>query len=133
MPHLAPFSATLAALVRRVRHFRLHEAGAMTVDTVVVAAGVVGLGIAVLATLADGLIDTSAALSSDLEDRIDRDVGGYGQGSEEADGETEDEGAEDGAGDGAGGGADAGGGGDDGGGNSFADRVRRFLRWLFGG
>ena len=50
-----------------IKNFRKDEDGAVTVDFVVVTAAVVGLGIAVLATLADGVVDTAAAVNTGLE------------------------------------------------------------------
>jgi Flp pilus assembly pilin Flp len=50
-----------------IKNFRKDEDGAVTVDFVVVTAAVVGLGIAVLATLADGVIDTASSLNADIE------------------------------------------------------------------
>ncbi len=50
-----------------IKNFKRDEDGAVTVDFVVVTAAVVGLGIAVLATLADGVLDTASALNADME------------------------------------------------------------------
>ncbi|PRX38303.1 hypothetical protein SAMN05216257_103170 [Meinhardsimonia xiamenensis] len=50
-----------------IKNFKRDEDGAVTVDFVVVTAAVVGLGIAVLATLADGVIDTAVKVGNELE------------------------------------------------------------------
>lgn len=50
-----------------IKNFKRDEDGAVTVDFVVVTAAVVGLGIAVLATLADGVLDTAAAVNTGME------------------------------------------------------------------
>ena len=47
--------------------FRRDEDGAVTVDFVVVTAAVVGLGIAVLATLSDGILDTAEIVNTGME------------------------------------------------------------------
>ena len=54
-------------MIKFIKNFRKDEDGAVTVDFVVVTAAVVGLGIAVLATLADGVVDTAAAVNTGLE------------------------------------------------------------------
>lgn len=53
-----------------IQNFRRDEDGAVTVDFVVVTAAVVGLGIAVLATLADGITDTANALETGMSSNI---------------------------------------------------------------
>ena len=50
-----------------IKNFRNDEDGAVTVDFVVVTAAVVGLGIAVLATLADGVLDTAEIVGDGME------------------------------------------------------------------
>lgn len=50
-----------------IKNFRRDEDGAVTVDFVVVTAAVVGLGIAVLATLADGVLDSAETVNTGIE------------------------------------------------------------------
>ena len=57
-----------------IKNFRKDEDGAVTVDFVVVTAAVVGLGVAVLATLADGVLDTAETVNTGIEATT---VGGY--------------------------------------------------------
>ena len=49
------------------KNFRRDEDGAVTVDFVVVTAAVVGLGIAVLVTLSDGILDTAESVNTGIE------------------------------------------------------------------
>lgn len=58
----------------RFARFAQDESGAVTVDFVVVTAAVIGLGIAVLATLADGVIDTASSVSTELDTRASETV-----------------------------------------------------------
>ena len=51
--------------------FDRDESGAVTTEFVVVAAAVVALGIAVMATVGDSAIDSAAVISSDLADDVD--------------------------------------------------------------
>ncbi|MBV0911290.1 Flp family type IVb pilin [Anianabacter salinae] len=53
-----------------INTFKRDEDGAVTVDFVVVTAAVVGLGIAVLATLADGITDTANSLETGMSSNI---------------------------------------------------------------
>jgi len=48
--------------------FAKDEAGAVTVDWVVLTAAIVGLGIAVIATISDGALDYSTGLGNHLDD-----------------------------------------------------------------
>jgi Flp pilus assembly pilin Flp len=50
--------------------FRRSEEGAVTVEFVVVVAGIVGLSIATMATLADGVIDSASSLGTALESDV---------------------------------------------------------------
>ncbi|RLJ60558.1 hypothetical protein BCF46_0761 [Litoreibacter meonggei] len=49
-----------------IKNFAADESGAVTVDWVVLTAAIVGLGIAVMASVSDGLED----LSGDIEDQL---------------------------------------------------------------
>ena len=49
-----------------IKNFANDEAGAVTVDWVVLTAAIVGVGIAVMATVSDGLED----LSGDIENQL---------------------------------------------------------------
>ncbi len=57
-------------MINFIKNFKNDEDGAVTVDFVVVTAAVVGLGIAVLATLADGITDTAAALETGMATNV---------------------------------------------------------------
>ncbi|MEM6478614.1 MAG: hypothetical protein AAF841_10410 [Pseudomonadota bacterium] len=48
--------------------FRRDEDGAVTVDWVVLTAAIVGLGIAILATVSDGVSDLASAIDTELSD-----------------------------------------------------------------
>jgi hypothetical protein len=87
MPRIpACLLARCGAFPRRLLLFRARETGGMTLDSVVVTAGAVGLGFAVLTTLADGVIDATAALETDIMETVDRDTGGSGtEGGADAD------------------------------------------------
>lgn len=57
-------------MFKLINKFKRDEDGAVTVDFVVVTAAVVGLGIAVLATLADGVLDTAVTVNSGMESDV---------------------------------------------------------------
>ncbi len=50
-------------------HFATDEAAGVSAEFVVIAAGTVALGLAVMTTLADGVTDTAVAAGDDLEAR----------------------------------------------------------------
>lgn len=54
-------------IIKLAQTFKNDESGAVTVDWVVLTAAIVGLGIAVLSTVGDGIIDTGAKIAQDLE------------------------------------------------------------------
>lgn len=64
---------------RRLTRFLTAEAGAASVDTVVVAAGVAGLALAVLSTLSDGMLDTAGQVGSGMTERVQADADVTGQ------------------------------------------------------
>ena len=49
-----------------IKNFRNEESGAVTVDWVVLTAAIVGLGIAILATVSGGVGDLAGAIDSEL-------------------------------------------------------------------
>lgn len=49
--------------------FLKDESGAVTVDWVVLTAAIVGLGVAVIATVSGGALDQAAGLGANLEER----------------------------------------------------------------
>lgn len=53
--------------------FRRDEAGAVTTEFVVVTAGAIGIALAVMATLGDGILDTSDAVNTEMEGKVDID------------------------------------------------------------
>lgn len=53
----------------RFKTFRRDEDGAVTVDWVVLTAAIVGLGIAVIGTIASGALDSSTGLGAWLGDQ----------------------------------------------------------------
>ncbi|QDC08917.1 hypothetical protein FHY55_06520 [Oceanicola sp. D3] len=54
-------------LFNMIKNFRNDEDGAVTVDWVVLTAAIVGLGIAVLASVSNGVTSLSGKISSALE------------------------------------------------------------------
>ncbi|GFE65412.1 Flp family type IVb pilin [Litoreibacter roseus] len=54
-------------LLATVKTFFADESGAVTVDWVVLTAAIVGLGIAVMASVSDGLESVSTKIKSELE------------------------------------------------------------------
>ena len=54
-------------LKNRIRRFRRNEDGAVTVDWVVLTAAIVGLGVALLALIAEAGTDKSESLGAHLE------------------------------------------------------------------
>lgn len=52
-----------------IKNFRADEDGAVTVDWVVLTAAIVGLGIAVLATVREGATNLAGDISTELTDR----------------------------------------------------------------
>jgi Flp pilus assembly pilin Flp len=59
-------------MLNLLKRFRKDEAGAVTVDWVVLTAAVVGLGIIVLTTIRPGITGAAAVIQSDLEDAAER-------------------------------------------------------------
>ena len=55
-------------LFNLIKNFRNDEDGAVTVDWVVLTAAIVGLGIAVLASVAGGVNSLATAISSEVAD-----------------------------------------------------------------
>lgn len=55
-------------LFAMIKNFRNDESGAVTVDWVVLTAAIVGLGIAVLASVETGLTNTVAGIESQIAD-----------------------------------------------------------------
>lgn len=53
----------------KVKSFLISEDGAVTIDWVVLTAAVVGLGFAVIATIAGGALDHSSGLGAHLDAR----------------------------------------------------------------
>ena len=51
-----------------IKNFRADEDGAVTVDWVVLTAAIVGLGIAVLATVRDGAVNLADEIGVELQD-----------------------------------------------------------------
>ncbi len=54
-------------MFKRFQNFGQDETGAVTVDFVVVTAGVVGLGMAVVITLADHILDISNVVEDEIQ------------------------------------------------------------------
>lgn len=59
-----------------IKNFRADEDGAVTVDWVVLTAAIVGLGIAVLVSVSDGVNDLGTKISTELSNNIDVGTGG---------------------------------------------------------
>ena len=55
-------------LFANIKNFAADESGAVTVDWVVLTAAIVGLGIAVIASVSDGVGDLAEAISGSLSD-----------------------------------------------------------------
>ncbi|RMD49613.1 MAG: pilus assembly protein [Alphaproteobacteria bacterium] len=53
-------------LIKMLRSFKADDSGAVTVDWVVLTAAIVGLGIAVLAVVDDGVANLSSDISNQL-------------------------------------------------------------------
>ncbi len=53
-------------MLNMIKNFRRDEDGAVTVDWVVLTAAIVGLGIAILATVSGGVSDLAGAIDSEL-------------------------------------------------------------------
>jgi Flp pilus assembly pilin Flp len=56
---------------RILRRFVRNEAGAVTVDWVVLTAGIVGLGVGVISIMADGPVNIGNAISGRLANNIE--------------------------------------------------------------
>lgn len=56
---------------RPLAAFLRGESGATTVDTVVLAAGVAGIGLAVMTTLADGILDTARGVNDGMIESVE--------------------------------------------------------------
>ncbi len=54
-----------------IKNFRADEDGAVTVDWVVLTAAIVGLGIAVLASVSDGVSALGTKIEAELTDNIE--------------------------------------------------------------
>lgn len=54
-----------------IKNFRADEDGAVTVDWVVLTAAIVGLGIAVLVSVSEGVNDLGTKISTELSNNID--------------------------------------------------------------
>lgn len=54
-------------MLNYIKTFRRDEDGAVTVDWVVLTAAIVGIGIAVLTTVGDGVEDVAGDIKTDLE------------------------------------------------------------------
>jgi Flp pilus assembly pilin Flp len=54
---------------RMLERFSSDESGAVTVDWVVLTAGIVGLGLVVLGTTAGGITEASVNMAADIESR----------------------------------------------------------------
>lgn len=57
-------------MLKLTKSFLSNEDGAMTVDFVVVTAGVVGMGMAVVITLADQILDTSNRFEDEISANV---------------------------------------------------------------
>lgn len=55
-------------LFANIKNFAADESGAVTVDWVVLTAAIVGLGIAVIASVSDGVGDLAGAIGESLSD-----------------------------------------------------------------
>ena len=56
-------------MLNLIKNFRRDEDGAVTVDWVVLTAAIVGLGIAVLASVSNGVTDLSGDIETQLTDQ----------------------------------------------------------------
>lgn len=65
-------------LFANIKNFAADESGAVTVDWVVLTAAIVGLGIAVIASVSDGVGDLAEAISDSLSDATVVDLGELG-------------------------------------------------------
>lgn len=65
-------------LFANIKNFAADESGAVTVDWVVLTAAIVGLGIAVIASVSDGVGELAEAISGSLSDATVVDLGELG-------------------------------------------------------
>jgi Flp pilus assembly pilin Flp len=70
-------------LMNILKKFSKDEAGAVTVDWVVLTAAIVGLGLVVMQTVSGGLTDAADSIVADLDDAMTEaaDIGGAGGGA----------------------------------------------------
>ena len=75
-------------MLKALKNFRKDEAGAVTVDWVVLTAAIVGLGIAVMASVADGVETLGGGISENLVTQGDATftIGGTNGNTQAADG-----------------------------------------------